>query len=159
MAIAFAFVMKAVAVQAFFIPSESMVPTLKVHDRLLVDKVTYHFRDVHRGDIVVFSRPPGEENKDIKDLIKRVIALPGDTIEAHNGVVYLNGKILSEPYLPPSTYTDNLPKTVIPEGKIFVMGDNREWSEDSRVFGAIEEDSVVGRAVVRFWPVTGIGPV
>ena len=158
--IAIALLVEAFLIQAFWIPSPSMEPTLDVGDRVLVNKLSYNFHDVHRGDVVVFERPPGAstgENGEIKDLIKRVIAIGGDTIEAKDGEVYVNGERIDEDYLEPGTSTDNLPLETIPEGYVFVMGDNRPNSEDSRIFGPIDEDVIVGRAFIRVLPITDIG--
>ena len=138
--------------QTFFIPSESMESTLKKHDRVLVNKLSYKLHDIHRGDVVVFRRPPKETNKEIKDLIKRVVALPGEQVEGRDGHVLIDGKLLTEPYLDPGRTTGDFAPIVIPQGMIFVMGDNRGNSEDSRVFGPIEQKLVVGRAFVRIWP-------
>jgi signal peptidase I len=151
-ALAVALIVKTFFIQAFFIPSLSMYPTLDEGDRVLVNKLSYKVHDIHRGDIVVFERPKGQPESDIKDLIKRVIGLPGDTIEAKNGVVYIDDKALTEDYLVDGVTTDNLPRQEIPAGHIWVMGDNRGDSADSRVFGPIDEDTVVGRAFVRVWP-------
>jgi signal peptidase I len=115
---------------------------------------------VHRGDIVVFERPPNASNDgdDIEDLIKRVIAVSGDTIEARDGVVFVNDEQVDESsYLAASTVTDNLPRQSIPEGKVFVMGDNRTDSQDSRFFGPIDEETIVGRAFVKVLPLGDIG--
>jgi signal peptidase I len=158
--IAIALLVEAFLIQAFWIPSPSMEPTLDVGDRVLVNKLSYKFHDVNRGDVVVFERPPGAstgENGEIKDLIKRVIAVGGDTIEAKEGEVYVNSEQVDEDYLEPGTSTDNLPLTEIPEGQVFVMGDNRTNSEDSRIFGPIDEDAIVGRAFIRVLPITDIG--
>ena len=155
-----ALVIEALLVQAFWIPSPSMEPTLNVGDRVLVNKLSYRLHDVHRGDVIVFERPPGASrggDDEIKDLIKRVIAVGGDTIEARNQLVYVNGERLDEDYLEPGAPTDNLPRQTIPEGHVFVMGDNRTNSEDSRVFGPIDEDRIVGRAFMRVLPVGDIG--
>src|SRR5204863_9102369 len=100
--------------QAFYIPSASMEPTLQVHDRVLVNKLSYHLHSVHRGDIVVFKAPPEERTAKIKDLVKRVIGLPGDTLEARDGQVYINDRRLKEPYLPKGMRTEDLPKTTVP---------------------------------------------
>jgi len=150
---------QALFVQAFWIPSPSMVPTLEVGDRVLVNKLAYKTHDVHRGDVIVFERPPeaSHGNDDIKDLIKRVVAVGGDTIEAVDGRVYVNGERIDEPYLVDGTPTDNLPRQQIPDGEVFVMGDNRTNSEDSRVFGPIDEDTIVGRAFVKVLPLGDIG--
>jgi signal peptidase I len=152
-----AVVIKATLLQAFYIPSESMTPTLKVGERVLVNKVSYKVHDVHRGDVVVFKRPVKEADPRIKDLIKRVIGLPGDTIEARDNQIYINDKALNEPYLPKGTPSLNLPRTTVPDGDVFVMGDNRTNSSDSRVFGPISQKLIVGRAFVRVWPPGSIG--
>ena len=152
-----ALVIKTFLLQAFYIPSRSMEPTLRIGDRVLVNKLAYKAHDVHRGDIVVFERPKDEPPDAIKDLIKRVIALPGETISTQNGQVFIDGRPLTEPYLPVGTVTDNLPPTKVPDGEVFVMGDNRGDSRDSRFFGPIDEDLIVGRAFVRIWPVTHLG--
>lgn len=147
-------------VQAFWIPSPSMTPTLEPGDRVLVNKLAYKVHDVNHGDLVVFERPPqasNGEDGEIKDLIKRVVAVGGDTIEAREGMVYVNGERIEEPYLVEGTPTDNLPPLEIPEGMVFVMGDNRTNSEDSRVFGPIDEDTIVGRAFITLLPVSHLG--
>lgn len=146
---------RATLVQTFYIPSESMEPTLEVGDRILVNKLSYRLHDVHRGDVVVFKRPPtATATPDgTEDLIKRVIALSGETIEAReDGLVYVDGELLDESYLPEGTRTENLPLQTVPEGKVFVMGDNRGHSGDSRMFKAIDEDLIVGRAFVIIFP-------
>jgi signal peptidase I len=143
------------AVQTFYIPSASMEPTLMIGDRILVDKVSYHLHAVHRGDIVVFGTPPGEDaGPDVKDLVKRVIGLPGDTISSAGGQVVIDGKPLKEPWLVPGTVTTGIATKVIPKGHYFVMGDNRSDSQDSRFFGPIPESLIVGRVVVKIWPIT-----
>jgi signal peptidase I len=168
-ALVIALLIKTFLFQAFYIPSESMRPTLNVGDRVLVNKLSYRVHDVNRGDIVVFETPPKakDANGKIKDLVKRVVGLPGETLEAHDGIVSINGHQLDEPYLQngvktcalnstPGTCGD-LPATTIPSGDVFVMGDNRSASKDSRSFGAIVESSIVGRVFVRIWPVTDLG--
>ncbi len=151
-------------IQSFYIPSPSMVPTLQVGDRIMVNKLSYDFHGVHRGDIVVFRRPP-LELQNFPDLVKRVVGLPGETISTKNGHVYIDGKLLNEPWLPPgpSSYTGALPDdqhpqfnmpgpVTIPAGEYFVMGDNRTDSEDSRYFGPIPKSLIVGRAMAVVWP-------
>jgi signal peptidase I len=154
-----AFLIKTFLIQAFYIPSESMVPTLKTHDRVLVNKLSYRLHDVHRGDIIVFERPPTEPADPlIKDLIKRVVGLPGETINSDGaGHVLINGKRLREPYLPPGTPTTGIVEQKIPAGHYWVMGDNRTNSKDSRVFESIDKDLIVGRAFIRVWPIGSIG--
>ena len=149
-----ALLIKTFLFQAFFIPSASMEPTLHIGDRVLVNKLSYKFGDVERGDLVVFKRPDiaAESQAVVRDLIKRVIGLPGETIEARDGAIYINGQRLDEDYLPAGTISENLPSQVVPAGKIWVMGDNRTNSRDSRVLGPIDIDTVHGRAFVRIWP-------
>jgi signal peptidase I len=130
-----------------------MHETLLEGDRVLVNKVSYHLHDVHRGDVVVFRRPP-DFPVDDDDLIKRVVAVPGETVEAHGGKVYVDGAPLTEPYVEPACRgTSDFPQVTVPPGKLWVMGDNRCNSSDSRVFGPIDEKLVVGRAFVLAWPV------
>lgn len=151
-----AVVVRTSVLQAFYIPSESMVPTFEINDRVVVDKISYRVGDVHRGSIVVFERPTRTAGA-IKDLVKRVIAVGGDTVEARNGVVYVNDSAVPEPYLRAPASTQNLAKTTIPNHFLWVMGDNRMNSADSRVFGPIPVGSVVGRVVLRAWPPTRVG--
>jgi signal peptidase I len=151
-ALVLAVVIKTFVAQTFYIPSPSMEKTLLVDDRVLVNKLAYRVGDVHRGDVVVFKRPPKETDTSIKDLIKRVVGLPGETIESRSGVVYINGVALSEPYLQPGMPTNDLPPTVVPADSYFVMGDNRTNSFDSRRFDPIDESYLVGRAEARIWP-------
>jgi signal peptidase I len=151
-----AFVVKTFLIQAFFIPSGSMLPTLHEDDRVLVNKLSYDLHDVHRGDLVVFERPENEAAGQIKDLIKRVVGLPGERIESRDGHVYIDGDLLEEPYLDDRTQTTGLEPQTIPAGHVFVMGDNRGDSMDSRVFHAIDEDLIVGRAFVRVWPLPDV---
>ena len=162
-ALVVALVVKTFLFQAFFIPSASMEPTLEEGDRVLVNKLSYDLHDIRRGDIVVFELPPDKVGSDgIKDLIKRVIGLPGDVIETRDGVVYINDRRLDEPYLPEGTLTGDpangnnpaIERQTVPEGTVFVMGDNRDNSHDSRYAdrGPIPIESVVGRAFVLVWP-------
>jgi signal peptidase I len=119
---------------------------------VLVNKVSYHLHDIHRGDVVVFRKPPGIV-VDEDDLIKRVVAVPGETVEGRGGKVYVNGAPLDEPYVEPLCHgTGQFGRTTVPVGKLWVMGDNRCNSSDSRVFGPIPENLVVGRAFVIAWP-------
>jgi signal peptidase I len=148
-----AFVVKTFLVQAFFIPSGSMLPTLQEKDRVLVNKLSYDLHAIHRGDIVVFEGPEQAEGQ-VKDLIKRVVGLPGETVEARDGQVFVNGQPLSEPYLGPGITTGPLEAQHIPPDHYWVMGDNRGNSKDSRFFGAIDRSLIIGRAFVRVWPVT-----
>jgi signal peptidase I len=148
--------------QMFYIPSGSMLPTLQIGDRIVVDKLAYRIHGVQRGDIVVFARPPLEQ-ADYADLVKRVIGLPGDTVSSVGGHVYIDGRPLAEPWLThpqpvtapsqlPDAFSLNHPFTV-PADTYFVMGDNRTDSEDSRYFGPIPRDLIVGKMAFRVWPV------
>lgn len=154
-----AFVIKTFLFQAFYIPSGSMEPTLQIGDRVLVNKLSYRFGEIDRGDLVVFSRPdlaPGTEAA-VRDLIKRVIALPGETVESRDGRIFVDGEAIDEPYLPRGTLSDNVPKQVVPEGRVWVMGDNRSNSRDSRVIGTIDVETIHGKAFVRIWPLPDFG--
>jgi signal peptidase I len=171
-ALLIAFLIKTFLFQAFYIPSESMKPTLNVGDRVLVNKLSYDFHDVNRGDIVVFEAPPRARSADIEDLVKRVIGLPGDKVEFKDGDVYVNDHHLKEPYLDPNTRETRpqaekvppgcdappggLPGCVVPGGHLFVMGDNRVASKDGRVFGPIKESTIVGRVFLRIWPLNDL---
>ena len=151
-------VAKAYVVTPFFIPSPSMVPTLSPGDRVVVDKLRYRIADPHRGDVVVFDKPAGAGGSaEVKNLIKRVIAVPGDEIEARKGVVYRNGRELDEPYLRPGTITTDIARQRIRSGHYWVMGDNRVASEDSRLFGPIPRSLLIGRALVLAWPPSRLG--
>jgi len=144
-------------VQAFRIPSGSMIPTLLVGDQILVDKLVYKFRKPERGDIIVFKFPKDET----RDFIKRLIGLPGDKLEVRNRIVYINDKTLDETAYAyhessrPGTFhsdlRDNFGPVLIPEKKYFMMGDNRENSQDSRFWGFLDEDKIVGRAFIIYW--------
>lgn len=143
-------------IQAFFIPSLSMFPALDIDDRVLVNKLSYDLHEVNRGDVVVFERPASQDSE-IKDLIKRVVALEGETIEARDGKVYVDGEPLDESYLQPGVVTTNLETQTVPPEHVFVMGDNRDDSRDSRFFGPLPEDLIVGRAFVKVWPLDDLG--
>jgi len=156
-ALVVALVVKTFLIQAFYIPSESMVPTLEVGDRVLVNKLSYRTGDVERGDVVVFARPGGPGADGIADLIKRVVALPGETVEGRDGTVYVDGRPLEEDYLPTGTSTTPFPPYTVPEDHVWVMGDNRGASDDSRRFKGVPLDDVVGRAFVVIWPVSELG--
>lgn len=147
-------------VAPYYIPSASMEPTLHGctgcnKDHVLVDKLSYKMHDIHRGDVVVFRRPKTWQVSE-KVLIKRVVGLPGDTLTARNGIVYVDGLALDEPYLDKECQsgTTNFPLAplTVPDGQAWVMGDNRCDSSDSRRFGAIADSAVIGRAALIIWP-------
>jgi signal peptidase I len=165
-AVILAVIVKVFLVQAFYIPSASMEPTLKKEDRVLVNKLSYRFGDPGRGDIVVFDRPEGATASDISELIKRVVGLPGESIVIEGGHVFVDGRQLEEDYLPEGTTTSTDAfenkchrddPCVVPADSLWVMGDNRNDSQDSRAFGTIPEDTVVGRAFVVVWPLGRFG--
>jgi signal peptidase I len=180
LAILLAVVFKTFLVAAFYIPSGSMEPTLNVSDRVLVEKVSYRFGDVQNGDVVVFVHDdPGLEASgpsnpvarffsslgqaiglvppSDRDFIKRVVGVPGDEITCRDGKLLRNGKRVDEPYLDPAVTTDGCKTTTVAPGQLYVMGDNRSNSQDSRSFGVIDRSDVVGRAFVRIWPLTHVG--
>ena len=166
-----AFGIRSCVAEARYIPSGSMLPTLQINDRLVIEKITYYFNAPERGDIVVFWPPPnafpsnesdneGEENdnEDIRKdaFIKRVIGLPGEEVEVTDGQVIIDGTILEEDYIKaPPNYTWG-PETV-PEGQYLVLGDNRNSSYDSHAWGFVPKENIIGRAVVRFWPPNRLG--
>jgi len=137
----------------------SMMDTLHENDYLIVNKQAYLFKEPQRGDIIVFDSSLTQDNGSAKRLIKRVIALPGDTIEIKDGVVYLNGGELSEDYIFEQYTSGLVVPTKIPEGKLFVMGDNRQNSADSRDerIGLVDEEEIYGEAFVRLFPFDKIG--
>jgi signal peptidase I len=168
-ALVLAVLVKTVAFQAFFIPSESMVDTLKINDRVLVNKITYRLGEPQRGDVVVFDRTPDTEESLLgallrnlaesvgvrtpeADLIKRVIGLPGETVEIEDNTVFINGLPIAEPYLRDIARTSSMDLVTIPQDEYFVMGDNRARSLDSRSFGTVSRDEIVGKAFVIIWP-------
>jgi len=140
--------------EAFRIPSESMVPTLLVGDRVLANKFIYRLTEPERGDVVVFeSVGEGDDQK----LIKRVVGVAGDEIEVRNGILLVNGEEQEEPYLNENpSFNGSYEQTEVPEGYVFVMGDNRANSADSRVFGSLPVENIEGEAFMRFWPVPEI---
>lgn len=153
-ALLIALVLKATVVQTFYIPSGSMLPTLEIGDRIVVSKMAFTLGEVERRDLAVFSKPPSLGDTEINDFIKRVIGLPGEEISSRNGQVYIDGKLLPEPYLQVGEFTSDLPTTKIPDDHYFVMGDNRKNSSDSRFFGPIPSNLLVGEPFIRIWPLS-----
>ncbi len=139
--------------EATQVSGQSMEPTLHTDDRVLIEKISYHFHPPRRGDIVVIH----VETRD-HPLIKRIVGLPGETISIHDGRVYINGKPLQEEYMHGPT-TGYLPPTRIPLMHYFVLGDNRQASSDSRYFGPVAREDIIGRAFFRYWPPDKIGPI
>jgi len=148
------------AFQTFFIPTGSMIPTLDVHDRILVQKAFFSWRDVHTGEIVVFTDPPADRCGEGQqgDLVKRVIALPGQTIYSSGNNIYVDGKLLSQPWLPhPDPLGPPIPDASaqhpfhVPAGEFYMLGDNRAVSCDSRYWGPIKGSSMIGQVVLLWW--------
>lgn len=148
-----AFGVRIAAAQCYLIPSGSMEPTLEVNDRLLVDKISYHFASPHRGDVVVFTPPPAivAKEKSTDPFIKRVIGLPGEQIEIKGGRVYVNNQPLQENYITNKPDYQWGPQ-IVPKNSYLVLGDNRNKSYDGHVWGFLSRDRLIGKAVVRFWP-------
>ena len=139
--------------ESFRIPTESMVPTLEAGDRVLANKFVYSFTNPGRGDIVVFGGVDGEE----ETLIKRVVGVAGDKILVQDGVLFVNGDPQKEPYLnKESPSRDSYGPVAVPEGYVFLMGDNRGNSSDSRVFGPVPLENLEGKAFLRFWPLSRV---
>ncbi len=155
------------AVQTVHVLGLSMVPTLDDGDYLIATKIDYRLHNPHRGDIVIM-RDPYDSSK---DFIKRVVGLPGESILIQDGHVYINGQLLNEPYLrqdeawtvnanwPPAGSADAGQPFRVPAGEYFVMGDNRNASSDSRLFGPVQRDAIGAHAWIRIWPLNHLGPV
>ncbi len=145
-----------------YIPSDSMMPTLEVGDRLVIEKVSYNFHPPATGDIIVFE-PPQQLRRygyaKNQAFIKRIIGLPGDTIRIENGLVYINDQPLPENYIAEPPEYALLTSVQVPEDKYFVMGDNRNNSNDSHVWGFLPRKNIIGRAIFRFWPYQRLGAV
>ena len=158
MAVLLAGLGRAFAFQTFYIPTSSMTPTLGVGDRIMVQKAFFTWRDVREGDIVVFSHPPLDHcgGPQEGDLVKRVIALPGQMIYSSGNSIYVNGRPLAEPYLPQydplgAAIASSQHPYRVPPGDFYVLGDNRTDSCDSRYWGPIKGSSIVGKVVLTFW--------
>ncbi|MEN1936414.1 signal peptidase I [Paenibacillus sp. 102] len=154
-----AFIVRGILFTPSLVQGESMMPTLENNERVLVNKIGFNIQGLDRFDIIVFHGKEGH------DLVKRVIGLPGDTVEYKNDVLYVNGKAVDEPYLedykaevpkgtltPDFTLEQKTGKTKVPEGQVFVLGDNRQVSKDSRMFGFVSEGQIVGKGEAVFWP-------
>ena len=152
-----AFGIRTFVAEARYIPSGSMEPTLEINDRLIIEKMSYRFRSPERGDVVVFSPTEKLLQQNFKDaFIKRVIGLPGEKIQVKGGRVYVNDKPLREKYIEEEPRYDYGPVTV-PEEQYLVLGDNRNNSYDSHYWGFVPKENLIGRAVVRFWPLDRAG--
>jgi signal peptidase I len=153
--VAATFVLRVFVIQTFTIPSGSMLPTLQIGDRIIVDKLDYH---VYRGAIVVFQRPPAENcgGPPVPDLVKRVIGLPGETISSRGNTVLIDGRPLTQPWFAAVPLGPPITTQTIPAGHYFVMGDSRSDSCDSRYWGTVPASLIVGRAVAVIWPLSQI---
>ena len=160
-ALVLAFFIRTFIAEPRYIPSDSMLPTLETGDRLVIEKISYRFNSPKFGDIVVFQPPPELQRRGYsKDqaFIKRVIGTPGDTLKIDNGKVYLNGNILQEDYIkePP---LKPYPLVKVPPNQYFMMGDNRNDSNDSRYWDFLPRQNIIGKAALRFWPLGRIGTI
>ncbi|CDN12080.1 MAG: signal peptidase I [Richelia sp.] len=158
-ALVLAFLIRTFIAEPRYIPSDSMVPTLLTGDRLVIEKISYHFHSPQFGDIIVFQPPEELQNRGYQKnqaFIKRVIGEPGNVVSINTGEVFLDGKSLQEDYIaePPN---QPFPPVKVPPDNLFVMGDNRNDSNDSRYWGFLPKHNVIGRAVFRFWPLGRIG--
>ena len=159
LALGLAFFLRTFVAEPRYIPSESMLPTLEVGDRLIVEKLSYYTHPPQRGDVIVFAPPPQLQEQGFEAdqaFIKRVIGLPGDTVEVKGGQVFINHQLLTESYI---AAAPNYPMSpmVVPSSQLFVMGDNRNNSNDSHIWGFLPEANIIGRACFRFWPVERFG--
>ena len=149
--------LRATVVDARVVPTGSMLPTIQLQDRLVVDKISYRFSEVKRGDVVVF-HPPSSVDQSGTDWVKRVIGLPGDKVEIRDGKVFINDKELTEPYeLQKPNYSYG--PIVVAEGSYFVLGDNRNDSLDSHYWGVLQKQNIVGKVLIRYWPLNRFGPL
>ncbi|MEW5761755.1 MAG: signal peptidase I [Bacillota bacterium] len=147
-ALVLAVIIRIFVIEPFFIPSGSMEPTLFEGDRIIVSKLAYRFGTPQRGDVIVFKYPRDPS----RVFVKRVIGLPGETVALRNSHLYVDGREVSEPYLPPGLRFPDFGPVRVPTGCLFMLGDNRNSSDDSRVWGFLDRDLVIGKAVAIYWP-------
>ena len=166
-AVVVAVLLRTFVVATYSIPSGSMEPTLQIGDRIVVDKLAFHLHGVSTGDIIVFDTPANEDcaGPPVANLVKRVIGLPGQTVSLSDGHVLINGTLLAQPWLPPALRTQTYPGPsfqpyslrhpyVVPQGDVYVMGDNRPESCDSRYWGPVPKSAIVGKVDLRIWPLS-----
>ncbi|MDQ0205256.1 signal peptidase I [Alkalicoccobacillus murimartini] len=152
-AIVLAVIIRTFLFTSYEVRGESMLPTAHEGELFIINKLNYQFSEPSHDDLIVFHATQNE------DYIKRVIGLPGDTVRVESDVLYINDEAVDEPYLDevkpgPGTYTQDFDEVTVPEGHVFVMGDNRPSSLDSRRIGAVSEDQIVGKVDLRFWPLS-----
>ncbi|MGI6224684.1 MAG: signal peptidase I [Peptococcales bacterium] len=154
-ALILALIIRAFLFQFFWIPSRSMEPTLLINDRIMVTRFSYWFHEPERGDVVVFKYPIEPQ----KDYVKRLIGLPGEKVQIINSKLYINDELIEEPYLPSGLEFGSFGPIQVPEGEYFMLGDNRNNSSDSRVWGFVEDKLLIGKAQFIYWPYSRIGRV
>ncbi|BAU10535.1 signal peptidase I [Leptolyngbya sp. NIES-3755] len=156
-----AIVIRQFVAEARYIPAGSMLPTLQISDRLIIDKLTYRFESPKRGDIVVFSPTEALKKQNFNDaFIKRIIGLPGDRVQVKGGLVYINDQPLREPYIGKENAADyEWGPQVVPPNAYFVLGDNRNNSYDSHYWGFVPRENIIGKATQRFYPFDRVGPL
>ncbi len=152
-AVLLAVVIRLFLFEPFIIPSESMYPALQINDRLMVNKLSYRMGEPDRGDVIVFKYPMDPN----RDFVKRLIAVGGETIEIRDSVLFINDRPVPEEYLPEGLEFGDYGPVKVPEGTYFMMGDNRNSSDDSRSWGMMPEENIIGKAVFIYWPMNRIG--
>ena len=144
--------------ESYFIPSGSMEPTLQIGDRIVVSKLSVDWGTIHRGDILVFRAPPSEHcGEPVADLVKRVIGLPGDHLTSRGNTIYVNGRPLAEPWTHVEPLGTPIGNVTVPANSYFMMGDNHPNSCDSRMWGSLPRQYVIGKVFVRIWPLSRLG--
>lgn len=157
-ALGIALLVRTYVIQTYYIPSISMEPTLQVGDHILVLKAAYRFTSPAIGDVIVFKAPPQEhqscQDPQVQDLVKRIVALPGDRIRSSGNTIYVNNKVLAQPWQHTAQIGSQIHNQLVPANHYFVMGDNRPESCDSRVWGTVPRADIIGKAVLIFWPLS-----
>lgn len=156
-AVILALVIRLFILEPFFIPSGSMLPTLEIGDRIIVCKFLYKygFDDPARGDVIVFRYPVDPS----RNFVKRIVAVGGETVAVRDSKLYINGEVVPESYLPAGLNFEDFGPLYVPPGSYFVMGDNRNYSEDSRKWGFLDRDLIIGKALAIYWPLDRMGIV
>jgi signal peptidase I len=159
LSLVFAFGIRTLVAEPRYVASGSMLPTLEINDRLMVDKLSYHWSNPERGDIIVFAPTEALKRQNLRDtFIKRLIGLPGEKVQIKGGRVYINNQLLPEKYINEKLVYQWGPVT-IPDNSYLVMGDNRDNSYDGRYWGFVPRQNIIGKAVVRFWSPDRLGKI